>query len=387
MVHRLGFGPMGRHNGCDEDSMRPSLMVAALAASSAVPNIAEEPVLPRLILPSDSRVAIMGRVDRGEPNRVRMGFPGVTIRLAFEGPSLSIRAADTSGHSSFAVVIDNGDPRTLRCDQGEHEYLLASHLAQGRHTVDIVRRSETWQGIVTFLGVRLASGQVLLPPAPWPRRKLLFIGDSVTAGEMIDREPTCPGDPFGPSNARESYAMLLARTLDAQCHLVAYGGRGVIRDWQGKSDVLNAPQFFDLAVPDEPGPAPAWDHSLYVPDAVFVSLGTNDFNLALGALPEREVFVSTYVRLLRAVRERYPQAQVFVTEGAIVNDESDSERKPKSTLREYLDETVRRLGDPRIRHVEAEHYPGDPCNAHPTREQHCLMARDIEPVLRAALGW
>ncbi len=181
--------------------------------------------------------------------------------------------------------------------------------------------------------------------------------------------------------------MLVARALDAQCHLVAYGGRGVIRDWQGRSDVLNAPQFFDLAVPDEPGPAPAWDHSLYAPDAVFVSLGTNDFNLALGALPEREAFVSTCVRLLKAVRERYPRAPVFITEGAIVDDASDPGRKPKSTLREYLDETVRRLADPRVRHLEAEHYPGDACNAHPTREQHRLMARDIEPVLREALGW
>jgi Carbohydrate esterase 2 N-terminal/GDSL-like Lipase/Acylhydrolase family len=316
-----------------------------------------------------------------------MGFPGVTIRLAFEGPTLAIRVADTTGHSSFAVVIDNGDPRALRCEQGVHEPLLASHLDEGRHTAEIVRQSEAWQGIVTFLGVRLAAGKSLLEPAPWPRRKLLFIGDSVTAGEMIDREPDCPGDLFGPSNARESYGMLLARALDAQSHLVAYGGRGVIRDWQGRSDVLNAPQFFDLAVPDEPGPAPAWDHALYVPDAVFVSLGTNDFNLAIGPLPEREAFVSAYVGLLRAVRERYPSALVFITEGAIVNDESDPARKPKSTLREYLDETARRLGDARVRHVEAEHYPGDACNAHPTRHQHRLMARDVEPVLREALGW
>jgi lysophospholipase L1-like esterase len=253
--------------------------------------------------------------------------------------------------------------------------------------MEIVKRSETWQGIVTLLGVRLASGKQLLRPAPWPRRKLLFIGDSVTAGEAIDRDPTCPGDAFGSSDARESYGMLLARALDAQCHLVAFGGRGVIRDWRGRSDVLNAPQFFELAVADDPGPAPPWDQAAYVPDGVVVSLGTNDFNLALGEQPERETFVSAYVGLVKAIRRAYPDAQVLVTEGAIVNDESDPARRPKTTLGEYLDEAVRRLADSRVRHVASEHYPGDACNAHPTRGQHRLMARDLEPVLRSVLGW
>ncbi len=63
-----------------------------------------------------------------------------------------------------------------------------------------------------------------------------------------------------------------------------------MRDWQGRSDTLNAPQFFRLAIPDERlNPA---DLNAYVPDAVVVSLGTNDFNLSLGAFPTQERFRS-----------------------------------------------------------------------------------------------
>jgi len=159
-----------------------------------------------------------------------------------------------------------------------------------------------------------------------------------------------------------------------------------VRDWQGKADVLNAPQFFGLALPD-PATAPAWDHAGYVPDAVVVSLGTNDFNLALGALPEREVWVSAYVRFVRDIRARHPNAPVFLTEGAIVNDATDPARPARTTLRAYIAETVRRLGDPRVQAVESQHYPGDACDAHPTRAQHESMARDLAPVLRRALGW
>ena len=251
-----------------------------------------------------------------------------------------------------------------------------------------MRRTETWQGVTTLLGLRLAAGKELLPATPWPSRKLLFIGDSVTAGEGTDRPADCVKDPPRFSNARLSYGMRLARTLDAQCHLVAFGGRGLIRDWQGRREVLTAPEFFDLAIPEEAGATPPpFDHASYVPDAVFVSLGTNDFNLAIGPLPEREEFVSAYVRFVRVLRSRYPLAHVFLTEGAIVDDASDPTRKPRTTLRSYIEETIARLADPRVHDVEGVHYPGDACDAHPTGEQHRLMARDLEPILRRALGW
>ena len=133
---------------------------------------------------------------------------------------------------------------------------------------------------------------------------------------------------------------------------------------------------------------PPWDHASYVPDAVFVSLGTNDFNLAIGPLPEREAWVSAYVDLRpQPSASRYPDAHVFLTEGAIVSDADDPQRPRKTVLREYLAETARRLGDPRVHVVPSEHYPGDPGNAHPTGEQHAAMARDLEPVIRAVMGW
>jgi lysophospholipase L1-like esterase len=340
------------------------------------------------IRPDDPRIAIMGRLDRSDPTRPRLGFPGLTIRVQFEGPLLAMRVSDTTGHSAFDVIVDGGEPHVVRCEQGERGYVLAEGLPDGRHSAEIVRRTETWQGVTTFLGLRLAAGKELLPPPPWPSRKLLFIGDSVTAGEGTERPAECIKDPPRFSNARLSYGMRLARALDAQCHLVAYGGRGLIRDWQGRRDVLTVPELFDLAIPEEGGATPPpFDHSSYVPDAVFVSLGTNEFNLAIGPLPEREEFVSAYVRFVRAIRARYPVAHVFLTEGAIVNDESDPTRKPRTTLRSYIEETIARLADPRVHDVESAHYPGDACDAHPTGEQQRLMARDLEPILRKTLGW
>jgi lysophospholipase L1-like esterase len=358
------------------------LALSAVLAGAAAPGSAMEA---SLVLPSDPRVAVMGRVDRNDPGRVRMGYPGVTWRLRFEGGSLAMRVGCDTSNGHLAVLVDGGEPRIVRLQKGESELVLASGLASGPHTVEVVNRTETWMGVVGVRGFLLAPGGTLLAPAPWPSRRMLFVGDSVTCGERIDRQPG-ETEPFASSNGLLSFGMLLARRFDAQAHLVCYGGRGLVRDWRGRRDVWTGPQLFDLAVPDELGP-PAWDHTLYTPDVVFVSLGTNDFNLAIGPLPEREEFVAAYVRFVRAIRARHPAAHVFLSEGAIVNDEADPKRPQKTVLREYLAETARRLGDARVHLAFSRHYPGDAENAHPTKEQHAAMARDLEPVIREAVGW
>ncbi len=90
---------------------------------------------------------------------------------------------------------------------------------------------------------------------------------------------------------------------------------------------------------------------------------------------------------MRAIRARFPAAAIILTEGAIVSDDENPQRPQKATLRDDLAETVRRLGDPRVTVFPSTHYPGDACNAHPTRDQHAAMARDLEPAIRRAAGW
>jgi lysophospholipase L1-like esterase len=342
---------------------------------------------PRLAGPADPRIAVMGRVDRSDPARWRIGYPGVTLRVAFEGPTLLMRASCSTAACRVGVTVDGGSPRVVRVASGDSWMALADALPEGPHAIEVVTRTEAWQGILGVRAFQAPRGR-LLAARPWPARRMLFIGDSVTCGEAIDRGADCAiaHEPAAGANGDLSYGMLLARALGAQAHLICYGGRGLIRDWRGRRDVANGPRLFDLAVADD-RPRAFWDHAGYLPDVVVVSLGTNDFNLALGAFPAREEFVTAYVAFVRAIRARYPAAPVVLTEGAIVNDEDDPQRPQKAALREYLGETARRLADGRVTVFPAQHYPGDACNPHPTREQHAAMARDLEPAIRRVTGW
>jgi lysophospholipase L1-like esterase len=336
---------------------------------------------PELVPADDPRVAVTGRVDRSRAGRVRLGYPGVALGLRFEGASLAMRAEATTPDVYFDVSVDGGPARVLRLAAGAADAVLAEGLAAGTHTVELVHRNETWQGVVSVVGFRTDAGGRLVPPGPRPTRRLLFVGDSVTCGENVDRAVgACPKD-ASHWNAAGSYGMRLARALSAEAHLVCYGGRGLVRDWQGRTDVLNAPRFFDLALPEEDGPA--WDHAGWAPDAVVVSLGTNDFSTGL---PEREAWVSAYVAFVRRIRARHPSAGVVLTEGAIVSD-AEPARPARTTLAAFLDEAVRRLADRRIVHAPSARHPGDACDVHPTAAEHAAMARELEPSVRAVAGW
>ncbi len=357
---------------------------ASRAPSSGTPGVVGEPST--FVKATDPHVAIMGRAQSERDGSVRFGYPGVTLRIAFAGASLGWRAASTSSSTRMAVIVDGAPAQTVRLNGGQAELLLVEGLGEGEHHVDVVHRTEAWQGIVTVDGFLLGEHGQLLDPKPWPERRLLVIGDSVTSGEGVDRAPECETDKPAGSNAYLSYGMRLARALDAQVHLVSHGGRGLVRDWEGKRDVLNAPQFFQLSVPEE-DPKVLWNHAAYRPDVVLVSLGTNDFNLALGPPPKQEEYVAAYVSFVRAMRGVYAAARIFLTEGAMINDDADAVRPQKSILRAYIAETVKRLKDDRVRAIPSNHYPGDACDAHPTGEQHASMAHDLEPIIRQAMGW
>ncbi len=332
-----------------------------------------------LLTPSDPRIVLLGRMDKHDASQPRMGYPGTTIRFRFTGSSAWARFSSDTDTAAVTTVVDGGQPTVHELKKGLTDIVLAAGLDTGQHTAEIVKRTETWQGTIRFLGVGLAPDGTLADPGPLPKRKIMFIGDSVTCGAGLDHAPGCKDGLFRPTNAYDSYGMLLGRRLDAQVHLVCFGGRGLIRDYRGRRDVLNAPQFFGLSVPaDEPSQQAEWSPSDWLPDAILVSIGTNDFNLQKTQPLAHDEFVETYVTFVRGIREKYPEAVIMLTQGAIVTDD---------TLKVFIRDTVAKVNDPHVIWVGSRHYPGLDCDAHPTRAEHRRMADDFEPVFRQTLGW
>ncbi|MEZ4766461.1 MAG: GDSL-type esterase/lipase family protein [Calditrichia bacterium] len=123
-----------------------------------------------------------------------------------------------------------------------------------------------------FEGIRLNAGGLLLSP-PLLRRKIEFIGDSITCG-------------FGNEAASETSFLLQQRMATGQfaaqsrpetgrgiSRSFAFPGRGVHRNYDGSRTGL-LPELFEQIYPQSPK---KWNFSQWQPDVAVINLGTNDF--------------------------------------------------------------------------------------------------------------
>lgn len=343
----------------------------------------EKLAAPQVLAVSDSHFRLLGRADDRDSAHPRIAYPGAGLEFRFKGTGAQLSVTADTPASALTVVVDYGQPSLKLLAKGENTVVLAANLDDFAHTVQVYKRTETWQGIVTLDGITLSPGATLMDLPPEPTRKLMFVGDSVTCGVGIDNNAQCTHDPQLPDiNAYESYGMLLGRRLDAGTQLVCYGGRGLERDYRGLTiadNVVNIPQFLGLAIAsDKPEGRVPWEASRFQPDAIFLSVGTNDMNLETTKPLDEPVWVAEYAAFLHQVRRNYPHALIFVTEGAIVTN---------PVLARMIQRAAGESRDSRVIYTPSQHYPGNGCNGHPTGIQHQHMADDFEPVLRRGLDW
>lgn len=351
--------------------MRYRLWAACAALCAAMPVTA---AMAAPIAAADAHVARMGRAEVGADGSVRFGYPGVSFYLDFEGSRLSAEAEAAGEQNYLDVIVDHSEPRKLHLSKGKQTLILFDADKPGRHSVEVVNRSETWHGVAALRN--FDTDGTWLPAPVLPQRKLLVLGDSITCGEAIDRVPGAKKEPSW-WNPRASYGMLIARELQSQVQLVCYGGRGLVRTWDNKTDDLNLGDYYQLAIADKLHPV-QWDQKDYEPDVIVSAIGTND--MAPG-IPERESYVAAYVKLVQVLLKDHPRAQIMLTEGGILGGEK------KAALTGYIAETVRRVGDARVHAIASTGYPGDATDGHPTREQNVGIAGDLLPQIRAIMHW
>ncbi|MBK8188280.1 MAG: xylan esterase [Cellvibrio sp.] len=324
---------------------------------------------------SDSHITIMGRTHINADKSVLLGYPGVSFFLEAEGTQLSVNIKSNNGNSWIDVIVDEQPAKAIKIGNQLQKVELFSFVESGKHKVRLTHRSENWHGNITINGFSL-NGKQFLPAPELPKRKLLVLGDSVTCGAAIDRVSAEQKNTRW-WNARESYGMLIADSLNAQVHLVCWGGRGLIRSWNGKTDEQNLPDFYELAVGDNDKKL-QWDHPQYQPDLIISAMGTNDFS---SGIPDRETYVSTYVKFIQKLRGNHPQAEIMLIEGSILNGEN------KTALVDYLAETVKRVNDSKVHQGKSSYHSGDASDAHPTKEQHALMAKELTEQIKQLMGW
>lgn len=351
--------------------------------------------------PGPPALRIIGRYDDSDPKGPIFGWPGSRVIANFEGTAVSVRLDERpfeTGPSEWDVAVDGVyRPKQLVLEPGEHTYDLALDLPAGAHQIEIYRRSEGQNGVTQFLGYDFKGGTLLSPPLR-AKRKIEIIGDSDVSGFGYVGAVTGSCEP-GPDwsahlqDYRHAWGERLATKLNAEMNSEVFSGKGFYYNiWRPDLDTID--RIYPRANPVDANSV--FDLSKFVPDAVVVSIGGNDYNIGLptdyGAAP-LDGFTQKVREMTAMLRTAYPATHVFLMAYAVLTDEYPPGRGRRTNVETALETVTNEsnaAGDARVYFVAppaSTESELTACDGHGGPEYHERIAVYMAEQMTGRIGW
>jgi lysophospholipase L1-like esterase len=318
-----------------------------------------------------------GRIDFSNRELPRYWLPGVYVRARFGGTQCAIVVQDEmlggSKHNYIQVVIDDTIHYRVKLEGKRDTIEVAIGLANKPHTITICKNTETNIGYMEFAGI---IAEKLLPPPSKPKRRIEFIGNSITCGTGSDlsRIPCGKGVWEDQHNAYLSYGPTTARNLKAQWQLAAYSGIGLVNSCCNIPFAM--PQVYDKVIPAKD--SIQWNFKNYVADVVTICLGQND-----GA-QDSAMFCNAYVQFVQEIRSYYPEARIVLLNSPM------ADQNLTAVLKNFITSVVARLnkeGDKSVHKYFFSKSFNSGCDGHPDLQEHKQIAKELTTYLKSLMKW
>lgn len=262
----------------------------------------------------------LGRVN---PATKKLTWPATGITFTFTGTSASLPVTSISGTNAVVVTVD-GVSTTI--DNVSGTSISTGKLAQGVHTVEIRKKSEALFGSIT-IGNPTTSGTFC--SVVQPKKRIEIIGDSISVGYGVDGTYPCTNT-AALEDGTVTYGALTAKNISADYSIVAWSGKGIIRNYVTATGDDGQPKMPELWTRyDADGADNTYDFKTPV-DIVVVNLGTNDFGFtsyyangtAFQARPLLSMtdYTNALVRFGKQIRAKYAKAELFITTSPLIGD-------------------------------------------------------------------
>lgn len=336
--------------------------------------------LPEGTIPAAPGVQYIGRFDNSDPAGPKFAWSASAIKANFTGTGISAKLK-SAGNNYFNVIIDGVVKTPINTPAGSSDsYILASNLTNGKHTVELVKRTEAWIGDVQFLGFTVSDGS-LLAPSQASSKRIEFIGDSITCGYGNEGTSQYQNFTNKNENAYMAYGSITGRLLGADVTTVCWSGKGIVQNYGGNKDQLMPSLYLNIFPYDN---TKIWDYTKWIPQVVVINLGTNDISTV--AL-DGTLFTSEYSKLVDKVRSQYPNASIYCAVGPMLSGDQ------LSNMKKYVGNVVTNknsTGDKNVKFIEFPQQ--DQANGlgedwHPSIKTHQLMADQLSKQIKADLGW
>lgn len=348
----------------------------------------------------NKNIHYIGRIDSTE-NFVEYAYSGVGIVFNLVGKNCQLEFSDENfegeQHKNYlAIEINHKLDSVLEIQKGKNTYDISSLLKNDTNHIAIYKRTEASVGSLNFHGIRTKTASFLIP-VELPKRKILWIGNSITCGYGNDLSIEAPpkGNPrtgFHSKNENNylAWGSLTSRKLNAQSHQICYSGIGMFRNYD-KSTNNTMPKVYDKIMPDDQRNA-IWNHQNFNPDLIIINLGTNDFAAEGQNSPnflDSAQFVNSYILFVKHLVSLHPNAKIITVVGNMLSDNSPTNFKRLSRNRRYVQAVVANFEKNHpvyFFELPTQKAPfGE--NWHPSLKTHQEMSELILPLIRKITLW
>ena len=261
---------------------------------------------------------------------ISLGWSGAGVELRLSARRVALHFADYTAEAKAFLGVYVNNSKQIHCISGASPIVMLED-AQGIESLRILRLSEGDMPIcLTHIVLYGEDEPALLPPPEPKKRKMLFIGDSITCGYGTDSTSLDTEFYTWEEDVTHAYAYLTAAHYDADYQIVSISGMGIVKSCRGQKE-REFPDFYCLA--NRSG-APDLDQSGFVPDVLVVNGGTND-----SATVPPEEFTPGVEAFLDTLRQKYPQAEIVWIYGAM-GDKYSQAMFPLFEKRAQTDEKI-----------------------------------------------
>lgn len=327
--------------------------------------------------PDHPFIQYTGRIDFTNPKIPRFWQPGVYFTIRFPGNYCYVILNDEvlwGKNHNYVEMIFDGKPVRIQTKAKKDTLGFAFEANfQAVHTLTVCKNTEANIGYLELVGVLC---EKLIDPLPKPERKIEFIGNSITCGTGADLSeiPCGKGVWQDQHNAYLSYGPVTARALNAQYHLSAVSGIGLMRSCCNMN--ITMPQVFDKV--SMRNDTINWDFKKYQPDVVTVCLGQND------GIQDSMAFCNNYLSFLKQLRGYYPKAEIICLTSPMADARLAVFMKKVLTS---IVNTANQNGDKKVTSYFFSKQYHNGCDSHPDLAEHQQIADELVGFIKKMMKW
>ncbi|WP_026713024.1 SGNH/GDSL hydrolase family protein [Flavobacterium daejeonense] len=330
-----------------------------------------------------------GRIEKFKDEKVFLIGSASSVSFAFTGNSckVALQSMDTYEHPNYiSLELDGKYIGRLKVEQGElKNYNIPILNKNKQHHLTIYKATEAANGAVLFSGTTAK----VIPSIIKKKKKIEFIGDSITCGFGNDTSATACGEGqwFDQHNAYYSYASILSRKLNTDFVLSSVSGIGMYRNWndEHQNEAIMPDVYENLYLNKDSFKTYNFD---FQPDIISICLGTNDLSNGDGIKNRlafnEEKYISNYINFIKTVYKHAPKTRIILLNSPMVSGEKNI------VLLRCLNKVIQAFeNDKEHKPISLfEFHPMSPkgCGYHPDINDDKVMANQLFPVFKKLLN-